>query len=911
MATLAYKTRGNASPQGKPRVYYCVGKWNQAVFDEISAEILSVCDCVIWYNDHPTKAKDKALEQDLTQMQLFVMPVNSNILLKPNRARDIDLPFAKQNHIPVLPILLEGGIDGLFNEVCGNLQYLDKCSRDVTAISYESKLQTFLQSTLLLDDMREQIKKAFDGYLFLSYRKKDRAEAQRLMKLIHDQKFARDMAIWYDEFLIPGENFNDSIAQAMDKSKLFVMAVTPNMVNETNYVAEVEYPQAKRIGKDILPIELVKTDKNLIQKTFENIPAVIDANDGETLSQALLSALQDISGNINEKLIPQKYFIALAYLYGVDVEVDAARAVKMITDCAYCAYPPAMQTLADLYFTGNGVALDKEASFAWQRRIVYVREAAMLQEETEQTIFDFICAYEAVADRYYAAGEYQRASDYYNRARLVMEEKNAGDNLYRASLYEKAGVCCKQNANYEWAKKFYQKSLDLLAESEQDFANKKQSVSLLYRIGDILITEGDFDEALALYQQAFALCEALLQENTDQALLRLYCIIHEKLGDCYAAKGLKIKADGYYENYVRLAKEYAEQTRTAEAKRALSIAYERMGKSALEQRRFEQAEEMFARCMGIRDGLFEKQKTFEAERDYAVCYLRFGDLAYETRDLDGALAHYDTFLERSAELYKNTGSLLARHDTAVAWERLGLTAALAQANDRAADFFNTAFEIFTEIAQQDSSLQAQRAPAVTSDYMGFLYLNQGEYELSKQYFMQGLNIREAIVNNYPEQVDMGEVRISFFHLCELAREMGDDEMYAEYEEYADEPGEYLFNDSYSSHARHNNADSYIDDGDDAFAQQDYYTAINSYMAALGEGMEDEDREMVLTRMDEIYFRCAYQGSHVYYKEWVWAFKLCKELAAKYPERDYERRMSVMYGYPAVTATTERPIKKGV
>ena len=50
----------------------------------------------------------------------------------------------------------------------------------------------------------------------------------------------QNCAIWYDEFLIPGENFNEAIEVALKKSGLFALAVTPNLVNEENYVMSTE-----------------------------------------------------------------------------------------------------------------------------------------------------------------------------------------------------------------------------------------------------------------------------------------------------------------------------------------------------------------------------------------------------------------------------------------------------------------------------------------------------------------------------------------------------------------------------------------------------------------------------------------------------------------------------------------------
>ena len=159
-----------------------------------------------------------------------------------------------------------------FNRICGNLQFLDRTSSDLTEIPYAEKLKNFLESVLVPDDLSRRIRAAFDAYVFLSYRKKDRKYAQELMRLIHENDFCRDIAIWYDEFLTPGENFNDSIREALKKSRLFALAVTPNLVNEKNYVMDIEYPMALQSGKKILAAELCTTDRKLLEQYYEDIP---------------------------------------------------------------------------------------------------------------------------------------------------------------------------------------------------------------------------------------------------------------------------------------------------------------------------------------------------------------------------------------------------------------------------------------------------------------------------------------------------------------------------------------------------------------------------------------------------------------------------------------------------------------
>ena len=81
------------------------------------------------------------------------------------------------------------------------------------------------------------------------------------MRLIHENEAYRDIAIWYDEFLVPGEGFNEAIKAAFEKSSLFAMAVTPHLEEDGNYVMRVEYPMARdRQEKDknyeIVPVEM-------------------------------------------------------------------------------------------------------------------------------------------------------------------------------------------------------------------------------------------------------------------------------------------------------------------------------------------------------------------------------------------------------------------------------------------------------------------------------------------------------------------------------------------------------------------------------------------------------------------------------------------------------------------------------
>ena len=371
MAQFTYKTRGDSSPQGKPRVYFCAHPGDFRLLDEISSELLSHQNCAVWYDTEPEAPFDEELFfTDLKQMNLFVIPVTTRFLTTPSRARDVEFPFAVAQGIPVLPLMQERGLEELFNHVCGDRQFLTKLDPDPTAIPYEEKLTRYLNSVLIGDELAARVRAAFDAHIFLSYRKKDRALAQELMRLIHRNDFCRDIAIWYDEFLTPGENFNEAIERALKECDLFALAVTPNLVNEKNYVMTVEYPMAKKAEKTILPAEVSPTNRDELARLFAEIPEGIDARNPEALAAYLAQALEGIAKRENDNDPAHNYLIGLAYLNGIDVEVDRERAVTLITGAAEAGIPEAMKKLVSMYREGEGVERNYGTAIEWQRKLV-------------------------------------------------------------------------------------------------------------------------------------------------------------------------------------------------------------------------------------------------------------------------------------------------------------------------------------------------------------------------------------------------------------------------------------------------------------------------------------------------------------------------------------------------------------
>ena len=164
---LKCKTPGGGSPNGKARVFFtCHPADLERSFEKICADIFAAQNCAVFYTpDMEYHIPQEDRELDIAAMNLVVIPVSLKLLLEPNRAMDVDVPFARDHGITVLPIMIETGLDPVYSRAdkFGKRQYLDSVTMDPTAVPYEEKLKKFLHSVLVDDKMAQGICNVKDG----------------------------------------------------------------------------------------------------------------------------------------------------------------------------------------------------------------------------------------------------------------------------------------------------------------------------------------------------------------------------------------------------------------------------------------------------------------------------------------------------------------------------------------------------------------------------------------------------------------------------------------------------------------------------------------------------------------------------------------------------------------------------
>lgn len=743
---IQFKTRGDSTNQGKPRVYFCCHPDDfDMYFEPVRNEILDKQNCAVYFYDNASSIPEQERETDLLSMQLFVIPVTTNLLTKPSIAMDKDFPLALKNKIPVLPLIQERGLEGLFARKFGDMQYLDKTQRDTTAISYEEKLEKHLSAILLGDEMTKKIKNEFDAYIFLSYRKADRKCAQELMRLIHKNKYYRDVAIWYDEFLTIGEDYRENIKETLQNSGLFVLVVTPNLLlpgsfGGVNYVMKEEYPTAKKTDVNILPVEMEKTNRSELEKLYPDIPLCVDPNNDDMMRRFLISAIWDMGVREIDNSAEHSFLIGLAYLGGIDVEVDRERAVTLIEDAANCGLAEAMEKLVSMYRTGEGVERNYEEAIKWQGKLVgyWKKQYKKTKDKNESVLYTN------------DDGTVEDVAELYINASLVY-----------ANYLSESGYIILSTFHY-----------DMLKKSCEEIYNDSGMHKYKSLIGDIYYSHareleiaGRFSESLKWYIKSLEVRQALLTEDSSMKTRLDLCRNYSSVGNIFYMSGNTDKASLYYIERDKILKELVGETNVVEAsiRREVAISSSNMGDVLSKVGVLNKAKEFYEASLDIFEKIAEEIQTIEAKRDLASCYVRLGRITANDNISDAK-----DFLEESLrireELAYETNTILDRRDMSDSYYWLGVILE-KQDMKKALDYYEDSCKISNELLEEalrTDWVAVKRDLARAYMRIGALMEKAKKYDDKRTHFYKAARLyRDAGFLTHEEQ-DYVKVAICYF-----------------------------------------------------------------------------------------------------------------------------------------------------
>ena len=363
-------TKNNASARGKHAVLLLADKRDRELCSDIIKDILSVANCAIFQISPEENV-------DISKFSASILIVSQKLI--ENRAVYIEV-YNKllSNHIPIIPIAVQPGIKNKFSKEFGKHQCITRNDNNNLERYYKG-LSTQLKNLISSDEIIRNIKSAFSCHAFLSYRKSDSEKAKKVINFLRQHKKLNDAAIWYDEYLVPGTNYEKEIMDEIKNCDLFVLVITRNVLEKTinledgsledNYVVRVEYPLALKYHKPIIPIMVDSIDRDILMETFENIGDVITCGKKNELEKKIKQLNIDLKGKSEDDLYLQ-YLRGIAFINGIFTEIDVHKGIKILKIAASAGKKEAIAKLAQMYYVGDHIARNLQYASRYYKQLI-------------------------------------------------------------------------------------------------------------------------------------------------------------------------------------------------------------------------------------------------------------------------------------------------------------------------------------------------------------------------------------------------------------------------------------------------------------------------------------------------------------------------------------------------------------
>ena len=720
MAEFKVRTRDNSDPHGKPRVYFtCHPDDFESYYDDICEDIFSIrsIDCAIYHTtDMSEPLSLMNIFVDLRQVTLVVLPITRRLLTEDCRAMKEDIEFAKLNNIPILPFMMESGLDSLYSlpNKFGNTQYINPNSEDKTEIGYYTKLKKYLESAIIINETVREIRSSFTTYLFLSYRKKNRDKANELMKMIHAIPACRFVAIWYDEFLNVCDDFVADIDEAMAKSNLFILLVTPDLLEDGNFVMTDEYPSAVKKGMNILPVEMEKTDYGELCKKYPGIPPCVDPYHDDDLYDAIIKYLPGLKFSVKRpKSNEQNYLMGLAYLHGVDVEANVELAIELIERAAEGGMFKAMIMLYNSFRSGEYVNVDYERATYWAERLVdyCMREYGEYESIT-------LTALNNLAVLYSECGLYDKALAIHQRVYAIRAQQYGEDSAEILQTLGNLAVTYVHIGNYQKAFELNEKNY--LLRSRLYGEKHPDTLTALSNLASSYGHLRQYDKALELHKRVYDIRLEILGGKHPDTLAAMSRIAYSYSDLEQYDKAIELNKRVYILRCEVLGEKHPQ---TIVSLGNLAFAYGKLGDHIKEFELTKRAYDLHVEILGERH-----PDTLTCLNNLASCYGKLGD--------------YKRALQLNEEVYALRVEVLGEEhpDTMYSINNLANTYAELGNYPKALELFERLYEIRRRVYGEDDPLT-----------LG----TKGDVELIRRFMSDGEDHRDGNLELQKKMVELG------------------------------------------------------------------------------------------------------------------------------------------------------------
>lgn len=318
----------------RPKVYICAHPQDLPLYAPMLKKQLQMH----WLCEVLT---DEELTQDpfirywlLRDVRLFVMPVTRRLLTEGGIAMR-NYRFAREHLIAVMPWLMEDGIEELFTQKCGCMPFLRR----------DDSPELFLREFRMDRQTALRIRDTFDANVFVSTHPYDQRYARQLKCMIH--------GCWCCG------NFGFPNRKEPEKGQIFVLALTHHTLEDASVQMEA-YKKALELGLPVIAVEMMEVAHDRVRSVFPDVQEIVDCYDETELESAMLDALEAARIWITHDNTPEReYLLGLAFIHGVDVEVDRQYGVRLLESAAHCGWQEAKEKLRRMQHLGDCIRFER------------------------------------------------------------------------------------------------------------------------------------------------------------------------------------------------------------------------------------------------------------------------------------------------------------------------------------------------------------------------------------------------------------------------------------------------------------------------------------------------------------------------------------------------------------------------
>jgi len=315
------------------------------------------------------------------------------------------------------------------------------------------------------------------------------------------------------------------------------------------------------------------------------------------------------------------------------------------------------------------------------------------------------------------------------------------------------------------------------SDAPQQRALRQRGVTMRI-LGDLQRTSGNLARSEEDYRQSRVALEALVAvAPRDANAHRDLCITLRRIGGVIAERGDFDNAMALYQQALEVIVPWGTAYNAAPRdQEELAQTHYAIGNVELEREHVEQAVDHYAEGQTLFRRLIKRQPDNPAfQRGLAVGYEKLGDVALQTHDVEGARDHYDKALEQTRALTESDPrNVRWKRDLAVLYERLGDVAIERGQHAEARDLHARSLDIVALLHQLDpTNTSSQRDMAISHEKLGDAEAELGNLQSALESYSRSLAYTRRLAESDPGNITwQRDLSITLERTASLQRQLG-------------------------------------------------------------------------------------------------------------------------------------------